>query len=178
MNLMNTKDLVQASLLVAIGFILHAVFPPLVMGMKPDFSLAMMFIVIIIKRDFKLGFLVAIATGIFTALTTGFPGGQVANMVDKLLTFMIVYPLIPIIVKLPSRKLSTGIITAFGTLLSGVIFLGTAALLVGLPGPFTVLFSTVVIPAAVVNTVTAVIVFSVVDFAMDVEVKSAENEAV
>jgi hypothetical protein len=70
------------------------------------------------------------------------------------------------------------IITAFGTLLSGGIFLGTAALLVGLPGPFTVLFSTVVIPAAAVNTITAVIVFSVVDFAMDVEVKGAENEAV
>ena len=174
----STKDLAQSALLVAIGFILHAFFPPIVMGMKPDFALAMMFILLIIKQDFKLGFLVAVSTGIFTALTTGFPGGQVANMVDKLLTFMIVYPLIPIIVKLPSRKLSTGIITAFGTLLSGGIFLGTAALLVGLPGPFTILFSTVVIPAAVVNTITAVIVFSVVDFAMDVEVKGAENEAV
>ena len=76
----STKDLAQSALLVAIGFILHAFFPPIVMGMKPDFALAMMFILLIIKQDFKLGFLVAVSTGIFTALTTGFPGGQVANM--------------------------------------------------------------------------------------------------
>ena len=175
---MRTKDLAQAALLLAVGFILHAFFPPIVMGMKPDFALAMMFILLIIKQDFKMGFLVAVTTGIFTALTTGFPGGQIANIVDKLFTFLIVYPLIPFVVKLPSQKLSTGIITALGTILSGSIFLGTAALIVGLPGPFAVLFSTVVIPAAVVNTITAVIVFSVVDYSMDVEVETPEQEKV
>ncbi|MGM0549272.1 MAG: tryptophan transporter [Bacillota bacterium] len=172
----STKDLAQAALLVAVGFILHAFFPPIVMGMKPDFALAMMFILLIVKHDFKLGFLVAISTGIFTALTTGFPGGQVANIVDKIFTFIIIYPLIPVITKLPSAKLATGIITVLGTMLSGTIFLATASLLVGLPGPFVVLFSTVVIPAAVVNTITSVMVFSVVNFALDVEVQGVENE--
>ncbi|MGM0602313.1 MAG: tryptophan transporter [Bacillota bacterium] len=171
---MKTKDLAQAALLVAVGFILHAVFPPIVMGMKPDFALAMMFILLIIKQDFKLGFLVAVSTGIFTALTTGFPGGQLANMVDKIVTFLIIYPLIPIILKLPSVKLSTAVITALGTLISGGVFLGTAAFVVGLPGPFAVLFSTVVLPAAVINTVTAVVVFSVVHFAADFS--QVENE--
>ncbi|MFW5891570.1 MAG: tryptophan transporter, partial [bacterium] len=99
---MSTKDLAQAALLLAVGFILHAFFPPMVMGMKPDFALAMMFILLIIKRDFKLGFLVAVSTGIFTALTTGFPGGQIANIVDKTLTFFIVYPLIPYVINLMS----------------------------------------------------------------------------
>jgi len=160
MNLMNTKDLVQASLLVAIGFILHAVFPPLLLGMKPDFSLAMMFIVIIIKRDFKLGFLVAIATGIFTALTTGFPGGQVANMVDKMATFLIVFAMLGPIMNRFNNKIGVSIITLIGTLISGGVFLGTAALLFGLPGPFTVLFYTIVIPASLINAFTAVIIFS------------------
>src|SRR6056297_2674874 len=135
MNLMNTKDLVQASLLVAIGFILHAVFPPLLLGMKPDCSLAMIFIVLIIKKDFKLGFLVAIATGIFTAMTTGFPGGQIANIVDKMVTFVAVSGLIYLLMDHINNKVGVGLITAIGTIISGVGFLGTAALIVGLPGP-------------------------------------------
>ncbi|HMA60992.1 MAG TPA: tryptophan transporter [Halanaerobiales bacterium] len=157
---MNTKDLVQASLLVAIGFILHAVFPPLLLGMKPDFSLAMMFIVLIMKRDFKLGFLVALATGIFTALTTGFPGGQVANMVDKMVTFLIVFAMMGPILNRFNNKIGVSVITLVGTLISGGVFLGTAALLFGLPGPFTVLFYTIVIPASLINAFTAVIIFS------------------
>src|SRR6056297_678882 len=116
---MRIKDLVQAALLVAIGFILHAVCPPLVLGMKPDFSLAMMFIILMIKRDMKLGFIVALATGIFTALTTGFPGGQVANIIDKIITFSIISVLIPPVMKLVNKKISAGIITAIGTLISG-----------------------------------------------------------
>ncbi|MBS3811980.1 MAG: tryptophan transporter [Halanaerobiales bacterium] len=157
---MKTKDIVQASLLVAIGFILHAVFPPLLLGMKPDFSLAMMFIVLIIKRDFKLGFLVALATGIFTALTTGFPGGQVANIVDKMLTFFIVFAILGPVMSKFSNKIGVAIITLIGTLISGAVFLGTAALLFGLPGPFTALFYTIVIPASIINAITGVIIFS------------------
>src|SRR6056297_4103135 len=156
----STKDLAQAALLVAIGFILHAFFPPIVMGMKPDFALAMMFILLIIKQDFKLGFLVAVSTGIFTALTTGFPGGQVANMVDKLVTFFIVFALLGPVLKTFNNKIGVGIITLVGTLISGAVFLGTAALLFGLPGPFVVLFYTIVIPASLINAFTAIIIFS------------------
>lgn len=169
---MRVKDLVQASLLVAIGFILHAVFPPIVLGMKPDFSLTMLFIILIVKRDLKLGFLAAVATGIFTALTTGFPGGQVANIVDKLVTFLIISPLIPLVVDRLRNKVGAGIITAIGTLISGAVFLGTAALIVGLPGPFSILYYSVVLPAAAINTVTAIVIFTVVQYSM--EVKSGE----
>lgn len=171
---MRVKDLVQAAFLVAIGFILHAMCPPIVLGMKPDFALAMMFIVLIIKRDLKLGFLVAIATGIFTALTTGFPGGQIANIVDKIITFLAVSALIPLVIDRINNKIGTGIITAVGTIISGTVFLGTAALVVGLPGPFLVLFYSVVLPAAVINTITAVIIYSIMEYSLNVTKESEE----
>lgn len=175
---MRTRDLAQAALLVAVAMILRSLTPPLVMGMKPDLTLTMMFIILIIKRDIKLGFLVALATGIFTALTTTFPGGQIPNIVDKLLTFVIVYNLVPVITKFTSKRITAGVTTAIGTVISGSLFLGIATLLVGLPAPFTILFTSVVLPAAALNTAAAVVIFSVVDFAMDVEYNSAENEVV
>lgn len=154
-----TRDLAETALLVGIGFLLHAFFPAIVLGMKPDFSLAMLFIVLIVKRDFKLGFLAALATGIFTALTTTFPGGQYANLIDKLVTFLLVSLIIKVIGDRLDQRLAVGIITALGTIISGSVFLGSAALISGLPGSFQVLFYTVVLPAAAVNTVTAIIIF-------------------
>lgn len=175
---MSIRDLAQAALLVAVAMILRSLTPPLVMGMKPDLTLTMMFIILIIKRDIKLGFLVALSTGLFTALTTTFPGGQIPNIVDKLLTFVIVYNLIPLITKFASKRVTAGITTAVGTIISGSLFLGIATFLVGLPAPFSILFTTVVLPAAGLNTAAAVVIFSVVDFAMDVEYSSPENEVV
>jgi hypothetical protein len=56
------------------------------------------------------------------------------------------------------------LVTAFvGTLISGVVFLQTALLVVGsLPVAFPVLFTTVVIPAALVNTVATFVCYKVV----------------
>ncbi|QTL98005.1 tryptophan transporter [Iocasia frigidifontis] len=153
------RDLAEAALLVSIGFILHAFFPAIVMGMKPDFSLAMMFIVLIVKRDLKLGFLVALATGIFTALTTTFPGGQYANIIDKLVTFAAVSAIIRLLADSLDNRIGVGIVTAVGTVISGAVFLGSAALITGLPGPFSILFYTVVLPAAVINAVTSVVLY-------------------
>lgn len=45
------------------------------------------------------------------------------------------------------------IIMAVATLVSGVAFLTSALLIVGLPAPFAVLFTTVVLPALVSNVV-------------------------
>ncbi|MFW5996092.1 MAG: tryptophan transporter [Halanaerobiaceae bacterium] len=160
---MRTKDLVQAALLVGIGFVLHAIVPGIFLGMKPDFALSMMFVVLILKRDMKLGLLVAVVTGIFTALTTSFPGGQIANPVDKMVTFLIISPLIPVIVDRLDPRVGSGIIAAVGTIISGTAFLGTGALVAGLPGSFFALFATVVLPAAAVNTVTVVVIFSVIE---------------
>ncbi len=154
-----TRDLAEAGLLVGIGFLLHGFFPAIVFGMKPDFSLAMMFIVLIVKRDFKLGFLVALSTGIFTALTTQFPGGQYANLIDKMITFLLVSGIIKLTAKYLDNRIGVGVVTAVGTLISGAIFLGSAALITGLPGPFSILYYTVVLPAAIVNTVTSILIY-------------------
>src|SRR5690554_6011948 len=154
-----TRDLAETALLVGIGFLLHAFFPAIVLGMKPDFSLAMLFIVMIVKRDLKLGFLAALATGIFTALTTNFPGGQYANLIDKIVTFLMVSGIIKILGDRMDNRVSVGIITTIGTIISGVVFLGSAALISGLPGSFLVLFYTIVLPAAVVNTICSIIIY-------------------
>lgn len=157
---MKIKDITEVGLLLAIGFMLHSFFPPVLLGMKPDFTLAMLFAVIIIKRDFKLAILAGLATGIFTALTTGFPGGQVANMVDKIVTTSLVT-----LVVLQVRSTSlffVGAVNCIGTIVSGAIFLGTAAIFFGLPGSLFVLMLTVVLPAALVNTVAGTILFSAV----------------
>lgn len=154
-----TRDLAEAGLLVAIGFVLHAFFPAILWGMKPDFSLAMLFIVLIVKKDLKLGFIVALATGIFTALTTTFPGGQYANLIDKFITYLAVSGLVYLIMGRVNQQVGVGVISFLGTLISGAVFLGAAAVLVGLPGPFTILYYTVVLPAAVVNTFAALLIY-------------------
>lgn len=154
-----TRDLAEAALLVGIGFVLHAFFPGYLLGMKPDFSLSMMFIVLIAKRNFTLSFLVAISTGIFTALTTTFPGGQLPNIIDKLITFLLIYGLVKLMSDRINNNIGVAVVTAIGTLISGAIFLGSAALIVGLPGPFTVLYYSVVLPAALGNTIAAVIIY-------------------
>lgn len=154
---MKTKDLVEVSLLLAIGFVLHSLFPPILFGMKPDFSLAMLFAIILLKRDYKFGLLAGIATGVFTALTTGFPGGQVANIIDKLITSIVMSTLI---IKFYKENIFfVGLINGIGTLLSGTIFLSTAALLFRLPGPMLALILTVVIPAAVINIFTGILLY-------------------
>lgn len=163
------KDLAEAGLLVAIGFVLRILFPPIVMGMKPDFSLAMMFIILIVKRDLKLGFMVALATGIIAAMTTGFPGGQIANLVDKMVTYLAVSGLVYLIMDRVNNKVGVGIITALGTLFSGAIFLITASLLVGLPGSFTLLYVTVVVPTALINTITGIIIYLAYSYTLGVE---------
>jgi len=152
------KDFVEVSLLLAVGFILHSFFPPILFGMKPDFALSMLFVIILIKKDFKIAILAGIATGIFTALTTGFPGGQIANIIDKIVTTIIVST---IVINLPIKNLIyVGIVNGLGTILSGVVFLGSAGLLFGLPGPFMALIMTVVIPAAAINTFIGIILYT------------------
>lgn len=157
---MKIKDITEVGLLLAIGFMLHTICPPVFLGMKPDFTLAMLFAVIILKRDFKLALMAGLATGIFTALTTGFPGGQLANMVDKIVTTTLVTL---VVLRLRSTSLFfVGVINCVGTVLSGIVFLGTAAIFFGLPGPIFALMATVVLPAAVVNTVAGTLLYSAI----------------
>ncbi|MDI3534755.1 MAG: hypothetical protein PWQ82_1120 [Thermosediminibacterales bacterium] len=160
---MKLKNMVLTSLLLAIGLILHQIVPPIVAGMKPDFLLAMLFVALYIDNTPKNAFLAGILAGIFSALTTGFPGGQIANPVDKMVTAFTVFFMIKAFSRL-NTQLTVPVVAFIGTIISGTVFLGTALLVLGgkLPASFPVLFTTVVLPAAAVNTITTYICYNVV----------------
>ena len=87
----NTKKLAVNSLLLATGLILHQIMPVFGLPMEPDMALATLFIIILLNRDSFLTCLNAgLVTGIFTALTTKFPGGQLPNIIDKVITTNII----------------------------------------------------------------------------------------
>lgn len=163
---MNLKKMIINSLLLAIGLILHQIAPPLLFGMKPDILLTMMFITIFISKDYKTAVIISITSGILTAATTTFPGGQIPNVIDKLITGQIVYFLFKIMDKKLNNQLQMGLVSVIGTVISGTIFLGSALYIVGLPAPFSILMYTVVIPATVVNALVGVILYNAINLAL------------
>ena len=152
---MKTKQLVTNALLLAIGFLLHYFTPAIGLPMQIDFSLITLILIINLnKNNFNVGIASGIATGIFSGMTTKFPAGLIPNIIDKILTTVAVYLLIKLLDKTAlHNKIKAIVVNAVGTLISGITFLASALLLVGLPVPFSVLFTTVVFPAVVVNTV-------------------------
>lgn len=111
--------------------------------------------------------------GIFTAMTTKFPGGQLPNVVDKIFTALIVFLFIALIKKsnillgrLSIEKRNNvlmAIVLPLGTLISGILFLGTAQIIVGLPASFSILFLTVVVPSVALNTVIGLVLYRIVE---------------
>lgn len=160
---MNTRKLTLASILLAIGFVLHYIIPGTLGAMKPDASLAMMFVAILICDDYKSTVAVGIASGILAGLTSTFPGGQVANLIDKFITAHVVFLLIMLMKKIKiSDNIKIIVLAAIGTLVSGTVFLNVALLITGkLPAPFLALFVGIVLPAVVTNTILATIIFGV-----------------
>ena len=156
---MKTKQLVFNALLLAVGFILHYV-TPAIGSMQIDFSLITLVLVITLnKNSFNSCIAAGIATGIFSGVTSKFPMGMIPNIIDKIVTTVIVYLLIKLLDKTTlSNKIKSIVVNAVGTLVSGTVFLCSALLLVGLPTSFSVLFTTVVIPATIVNTIAGFII--------------------
>ena len=152
---MKTKQLVTNSLLLAVGFLLHYVTPAIGLPMQIDFSLITLILIIAFnKNSFNTCIASGVATGIFSGITSKFPLGFIPNLIDKITTAIVVYLLIKLLDKtVLHSKIKAVITNAVGTLVSGVVFLASALLLTGLPAPFFVLFTTVVIPAIAVNTV-------------------------
>ncbi|MBS4210695.1 tryptophan transporter [Bacillus sp. FJAT-50079] len=159
---MNTRVLVVLSLLLGIGTALHFIMPA-IMGVTPDMLLAMMFLGIVLFPEKKNVLLLGIATGLLSALTTGFPMGQIPNMIDKPITAFVFFGLFLIIRKIPHIAGLT-ILTAICTIVSGVLFLGSAAIFFELPGGATLLglISVAVLPAALLNSVLIFIIYPVV----------------
>ena len=158
----NTKQLVTNALLLAVGFLLHYV-TPAIGSMQIDFSLITLILVInLSKNHFSTCISSGIVTGIFAGLTTKFPMGLMPNILDKIVTTVFIYLLIKLLDKTAlSSKIKAIAVNAVGTLVSGVVFLGSALILVGLPASFGLLFVTVVIPAIVVNTVVGFLVSNI-----------------
>ena len=158
-----TKQLVTNSLLLAVGFLLHYVTPAIGLPMQIDFSLITMILVINLNKN-NLGSCIAsgVVTGIFSGITSKFPLGIIPNIIDKITTAIFVYLLIKLLDKTAlNSKIKAVITNAVGTLVSGIVFLASALLLVGLPAPFSVLFITVVLPAIAVNTIAGFLVSNI-----------------
>ncbi|MBM7834752.1 tryptophan transporter [Clostridium sardiniense] len=172
----NTKKMIINALLLGIGAILHQITPALGLPMQPDFALVMLFIIMIINNaDYKTSLIAGIITGVFTAMTTKFPGGQVPNMIDKIVTVNLIFIMMFAMNKIKmlkdmsesKRRLTqSAIIFPIGTLISGVTFLGSASILVGLPAGFEALFMAVVIPAVAINLIAGCMLFKIVSTSM------------
>ena len=160
---MKTKQLVINSLLLAVGFILHYITPTLGLPMQIDFSVITLILVInLSKNHFSTCIASGLVAGIFAGLTTKFPMGLIPNILDKIVTTVVAYLLIKLLDKTElSSKIKSIAVNAVGTLVSGVVFLGSALILVGLPASFGLLFVTVVLPAIVVNTVVGFLVSNI-----------------
>ena len=158
---MNTKSLVTLSLLVGIGAVLHTIVPGFVFGMKPDLMLLMMFLGIFLLPDLKNAILIGAVTGIISGLTTSFPGGQIPNIIDKILTALIIYAVYALLKKLVNPLVASLSLTLVGTLISGTIFLTSAYLLVGLPGPFLTLAAGAILPALLINTIAMALIYPI-----------------
>jgi hypothetical protein len=158
---MNTKNLVALALLVGIGAVLHAVVPGIFLGMKPDMMLVMMFLGIFLFPDKKSVLLLGIVTGVISGVTSTFPGGLFPNIIDKFITGFVVFGLFLAFKKFKQSIVVIGALSAIGTLVSGVVFLSSAYLIVGLPGPFVALFAGVVLPAMAINTITMVVLYPI-----------------
>ena len=157
---MKTKQLVTNSLLLAVGFLLHYVTPAIGLPMQIDISLITLILIIAFnKNSFNTCIASGVATGIFAGLTTKFPMGLIPNIIDKITTAIFVYLLLKLLDKTAlNSKIKAIVVNAIGTLVSGIVFLASALILVGLPAPFGVLFITVVVPATVVNTIAGFLV--------------------
>ena len=128
-----------------------------------QFDISYLFIIMIFNEDYKTTLIAGIVIGIFTALTTKTPGGQIPNILDKLITCNVMYL---ILVPLRNRICKTKQITlllSLGTLVSGTTFLVALATFAGLPGgaSFKVLFMTIVVPTIVLNLIIGLVIYKI-----------------
>ena len=158
----DVKHLALSGILVAIGFVLHSVVPPIFFGVKPDFLLACMFVAISASKNSKNLIALCVVCAIIGALTTAFPGGQIPNIIDKLVSGAFVYFALKFVkdeMSTTAKTLSFGAIVFLGTVVSGLIFLASALAIAGLPAPLSSLFVVVVLPTAVANIFVGLIMF-------------------
>ncbi|TGB05291.1 tryptophan transporter [Halobacillus salinus] len=160
---MNTRVLVMLSLLAGIGAVLHTVIPGVVLGMKPDMMLAMLFLGILLFPKPSYVLLLSLVTGLISGLTTAVPGGQIANVIEKPITAFAFLGLVLIAKPLARHKVTQPILAGLGTIISGTIFLTIVLYVLGmLEGSFAALFFAVVLPTAAFNLLFIGLVYPIV----------------
>ena len=164
---LNTKRMTTNAILIAIGAILHQITPSIPLfgiSMQPDLSLAMLFIIIIYNKEYKTCLICGIAVGIFAAMTTKMPMGQIPNIVDKFITTNIMFAFVSLIrSKIDVSKLMM-IILPIGTTISGTLFISVAIIIGGIEvSAFIELFISVVLTTAVINTILGFALFKIVE---------------
>ena len=161
----NTKKMVANAILIAVGAILHLITPSF-FGMQCDFSLSMLFIIMVFNKDYKTTLTCGIIVGIFSAYTSKLGGMGIApNIVDKLITCNIMYLILMPLRNNISKIKQIALVLPLGTLVSGTTFLTVLMMLSGLPGgmSFKALFISVVIPTMVINTILGLAIFKTVE---------------
>ena len=164
------KKMTINGILIALGAILHQITPAIGLPMQPDFAIIMLFIIIILNKDYKTIMISSIIIGVLTALTTKFPGGQIPNIIDKLVTGNIIYLLSKTFNNKISDKVEIFIYLVFGTVISGITFLYSAMVLAGLPSgtTFIGLVLSVVVPTLVLNVILGSILYKTIIRALKV----------
>lgn len=164
---MNIRALIILSLLVGIGTVLHQVVPP-IMGMTPDLLLAMMFLGILLFPRLQYVVLLSAVTAFLAALTTKFPMGEIASIIEKPFAAFSFFGLYLLVRHLLNSKVTSLVLTAIGTLISGTIFLTVALVIlkVDVTGGFLALLGTVVLPTTLINTIIMAIVYPIVETIM------------
>ena len=158
-DFMKTKNITISAIFMALGLVMHFMVPPIFGGVKPDFLLSMMFMCLIITDDIKEAILVGLCGGVMSALTTSFPGGQIPNMAEKILTTLFCYYLLKALGKdLTTPKII--VLFALGTLVSGLVFLLLALFITDQMAIFFPSLS-VVLLAMVVNSIFGVVLMNV-----------------
>jgi hypothetical protein len=150
---MKLRQSIFSALLLAIGYVLHLVAAPFLGGMKPDLLLSMLFIALLLVDDVQVNLQTGLLAGLIAAMTTTFPGGQIPNIIDKLIVTLLLMAVLKLIRGRLPQPILAGTLALLGTLVSGSVFLLSALFIVGLPAPFEALFVAVVLPATLANTV-------------------------
>ena len=160
---MNTKKMTVNAILIAIGVILHIAAPSIGLPAQPDFAVAMLFIIMLLNRDYKTTIISGIIIGIFTAVTTKTAGGQLPNILDKLITCNVMYLVLLSLRNKVSKNIQAVVILLLGTMISGFSFLSTLAIIYGIEGTITAAIIAVVIPTAAINTVVGLIMYKIIE---------------
>ncbi len=158
---MKLKENLITTLLLTIGLLLHYIVPGIFMGMKFDFLLIFIFIAVLVNPKPKNIILASLLGGLMSSMTTSFPGGQLPNMIDKIITGCFLY-LVLGLVKNRLNTFSIASLGALGTLVSGSVFLASAKLILSLDINVLSLVKFVVLPTALINSIGTVFLYNIV----------------